>query len=108
MIQFFEKKSRISLLRNQTMPAAIQYITNEVADNWPAFVYIALGTVFSVCFLRERRAEVKVLKQLCAALEERMGTGFNRIERLMQPSITGPDLVKGEVSQGDRSEKRVA
>jgi len=46
---------------------------SEVADNWPAFVYMALTIGFSVCFLRERRAEIRLLKHLGAGLHERIG-----------------------------------
>jgi hypothetical protein len=55
---------------------------SEVADNWPAFVYIALTIGFSVCFLRERRAEVQLLKRLGAGLHERI----DRLEYMLAHS----------------------
>jgi hypothetical protein len=49
-----------------------QSVVREVGDNWPAFVYIALTIVFSICFLRERRAEIRLLKLLATGLHERI------------------------------------
>jgi hypothetical protein len=54
------------------MVSITESVVSEVADNWPAFVYIALTIGFSVCFLRERRAEIRLLKRLGAGLHERI------------------------------------
>jgi hypothetical protein len=65
---------------------SIQDVVSELADNWPAFVYIALMLGFSVVFLRERRGEVRVLKEMGAALEERMRIRFDHLEYLVEHS----------------------
>src|ERR1700735_1717661 len=68
--KMFREKSSLSLLRDQMV--TVQDVVSELADNWPAFVYIVLMLGFSILFLRERRAEAKVLKELSRALEERI------------------------------------
>ena len=45
----------------------------EIYENWPAFVYIALTIGFSICFLRERRAETQALREIGANLHDRLG-----------------------------------
>jgi hypothetical protein len=57
----------------------IQGLLSELADNWPAFVYIALTVGFSICFLRERRAEVQALRQIGAELNGRI----EKVERIL-------------------------
>jgi hypothetical protein len=68
------------------MTSMTQDVVNELADNWPAFVYIAVSLGFGVCFLRERRAEVRILKEMGAGLNERILTRFDRLERMVQQS----------------------
>jgi hypothetical protein len=64
------------------MESIAESVVNEVADNWPAFVYIALTIGFSVCFLCERRAEIQLLKRLGAGLHERI----DRLEHMVAHS----------------------
>jgi hypothetical protein len=66
------------------MVSITQSVVSEVADNWPAFVYIALSLGFSVCFLRERRAEIRILKQMGVGLHERISARFDRLEYMVE------------------------
>jgi hypothetical protein len=68
------------------MASITQYVVSEVADNWPAFVYIALTLGFSVCFLRERRAEIRILKEMGQGLQEGIRTRFDRLEYMVGQS----------------------
>ena len=89
------------------MEPIIRAITSEVADNWPAFLYIAIASGFSICFLRERRAETRILKKMGAGLEECVRLRFDRLEYLVQhselrPTVAGkskflPERVASEV-----------
>jgi len=60
------------------MATTIQELTAELADNWPAFVYIAMTVGFSICYFRERRAEKEILR-----------ARFDRLEMLLQQSAEG-------------------
>jgi hypothetical protein len=62
------------------MGTIIQSIKAELADNWPAFVFIAMTIVFSILFLRERRAETEELRQIAAGIHDRI----DRVERLLR------------------------
>jgi len=64
------------------MVSITESVATEVADNWPAFVYIALTIGFSIFFLRERRAEIYLLKRLGAGLNERI----DRLEYMLAHS----------------------
>jgi hypothetical protein len=64
------------------MVSITENVVTEVADNWPAFVYIALTIGFSVFFLRERRAETQLLKRIGACLNERI----DRLEYMLAHS----------------------
>jgi hypothetical protein len=64
------------------MVSITESVVNEVADNWPAFVYIGLTIGFSVCFLRERRAEIQLLKRLGTGIHERI----DRLEHMVAHS----------------------
>ncbi len=55
------------------MAAILKEIVSELADNWPAFVYIAMTIIFSILFFRERRAERKIID-----------ARFDRIESLLR------------------------
>jgi hypothetical protein len=66
------------------MDSIIQNVTGELADNWPAFLYILATTVFSICFLRERRAEARVMKEIGIDLQESIRARFDRLECLIQ------------------------
>jgi hypothetical protein len=59
------------------MVPTLQNITSELADNWPAFTYILMTLVFSVCFFRERRTEKK-----------NVSARFDRLESLI---LQAPD-----------------
>jgi hypothetical protein len=62
------------------MRPTMQGFIAEIYDNWPAFVYIGMTIGFSICFLRERRAETEALRQIGAGLHERI----DRVERLIK------------------------
>jgi hypothetical protein len=68
------------------MVSITESVVTELADNWPAFVYIALTIGFSVCFLRERRAEIRLLKRLGAGIHERI----DRLEHMVAHSRNVP------------------
>jgi hypothetical protein len=82
------------------MAGIIDEITSELADNWPAFVYIAMSLVFSVFFFRERRAEVRLTRQIGENIEETIRARFDRLEAMLRDSpIPGtPDLSTERVS----------
>lgn len=65
------------------MGSLSQAILAEIADNWPAFVYIGLTIGFSVCFLKERRAETRALKLIAERLELTVYQRFDRLERVI-------------------------
>ena len=67
------------------MPS-VQDVVNEVADNWPAFVYILLMLGFSICFLRERRRETRVLREMGERMQEGIRLRFDRLEQLVRES----------------------
>jgi hypothetical protein len=62
------------------MATIIQEAQAEIADNWPAFVYIATTIAFSILFLRQRRAETEALRQIGAGIHDRI----DRVERLIK------------------------
>jgi len=66
------------------MASVIQDVTTEISDNWPAFLYIAMTVGFSVCFLRERRAETRVLKQIGEGLQDSVRARFDRLEGMIE------------------------
>ena len=70
------------------MASIIQDIAGEVSDNWPAFLYILVATGFSIRFLSERRAETRVLRQMGEELHQTICIRLDRIEHLVQYSIT--------------------
>lgn len=84
------------------MGSIIQDLVSTVTDNWPAFLYIAMATGFSVCFLRERRAETRILKQMGAGLEECIRARFDRLEYLVQNANTRAAVVEGAENRRDR------
>ena len=50
----------------------MQAVLQELDENWPAFVYIALMIAFSIFFFRERRAEARAMRQTWAGLQEQI------------------------------------
>jgi len=48
------------------MDFSLRAVGQEVLSEWPYFLYLTLTIVFSVCFLRERRRE---MKHLAAAVD---------------------------------------
>ncbi len=66
------------------MASFTQEIAAELSDNWPAFLYIAVMTGFSIRFLYERRAETRVLRQLSDQVHETMRARFDRLEYLVR------------------------
>jgi hypothetical protein len=72
----------VFLYSKDQMESVGQSVAREVGDNWPAFIYIALTIGFSICFLRERRAEIRLLKLLATGLHERI----DRLERTLARS----------------------
>ena len=73
------------------MASVIQDVTTEISDNWPAFLYIAMTVGFSVCFLRERRAETRILKQIGEGLQDSVRARFDRLEGMIE-KIAAKDL----------------
>ncbi len=57
----------------------------SVAENWLGILYIVLTTVFSICFLRERRTESSRLREMIEQLEKGNRVRFDELERLVQP-----------------------
>ncbi len=66
------------------MASVIHEIGAELSDNWPAFLYIAMTVGFSVCFLRERRAETRLLKQIGEGLQDSVRARFDRLEGMIE------------------------
>lgn len=66
------------------MPSITEEVMVEIADNWPAFVYIVLMCISSVVFLRERRAEARILKQASANIQEQIRLRFDHLENLIR------------------------
>ncbi len=75
------------------MTKAMQEVVGELSDNWPAFVYIIMSAAFSIGFLRERRAETRLLRILGAELQESTRIRFERLEQII--------LEKIQTDQGD-------
>lgn len=53
----------------------LQALLAQLYDNWPAFVYILLMILFSICFFLDRRAEKRAADQVRAEI-------IHHIERL--------------------------
>lgn len=66
------------------MTAITDEVMVEIADNWPAFVYITLMCVSSVVFLRERRAEARILKQASVNIQDQIRRRFDRLECMIR------------------------
>ena len=82
------------------MATVFQDIASEVSDNWPAFLYIAVMTGFSIRFLCERRAEARILKKLGEELHATIHTRFDRLEYLVLSSGATEQFVEDrETSQ---------
>lgn len=65
------------------MQPLIPTLISEISDNWPAFLYILIATGFSICFLRERRAETRALRRIGDGLQESINARFDRLERII-------------------------
>jgi hypothetical protein len=83
------------------MSAIIQDMRLEIADNWPAFVYIALTIVFSICFFRERRAEARIVHRMGERIQENIRTRFDHLESLVRDGA----LLENSQSQPEREAK---
>ena len=68
------------------MGTIIQDLSSELADNWPAFTYILMTLVFSVCFFRERRAEKRLVQEISEGIQDDIRSRFDRLERLVRAS----------------------
>jgi hypothetical protein len=66
------------------MVLVIQDLRSEVADNWPAFTYIAMMIAFTFLFFRERRAEARHLRQMGERIQENIANRFDRLESLVR------------------------
>ncbi len=64
----------------------MDFISQEFAENWPAFLYILMTCVFSIFFLRERRSETHLLKQIGRGLEDSLLARFDRLEQMVRES----------------------
>lgn len=65
-----------------------QAAISEIADNWPAFVYILVTTGFSLAFLRERRQETRILKSTAESLQLTIDKRFSKLENLLLATDT--------------------
>jgi len=55
-------------------------VTETIVDNWPALVYIGIATGFSLGFLRERRAETRMVRELGESLKSEITSRLDKIE----------------------------
>ncbi len=60
------------------MRGFIDVIGSQIADNWPAFVYILMTIIFSVLFFRERKMETKTLQKRFDAIENLIRRSINQ------------------------------
>ncbi len=89
------------------MATVFQDISSEISDNWPAFLYIAVMSGFSIRFLCERRAETRMLKKLGEELHSTIHTRFDRLEYLVRRSSgTEPFANDHETSQFVTAKRR--
>ena len=56
----------------------------ELADNWPAFLYIFTMVGFSLRFLHERREETKTLRRIADELQHSYHERCDRLEALIR------------------------
>ncbi len=82
-----EKKTAVLTLQ-VTVTLIMHAILEEVAVDWPLFLYLALTSCFSICFLRDRRTESRALKQMNEQLEYRLTNRFRRLEYLIENANT--------------------
>jgi hypothetical protein len=68
------------------MGFTVQDLTAEIADNWPAFLYILMSLGFSFFFFRQRRAETQLVRQIGEGIQEEIRTRLDRLELLVQQS----------------------
>jgi len=80
-----------------------QAAISEIADNWPAFVYIMLTTGFSVAFLKERRRETRVLKSTAESLQLTFDKRFSRLESLLLSNYSDKREVRADTPKLDGS-----
>ena len=78
------------------MEFSLRAVGQEVLSEWPYFLYLVLTIAFSVCFLRERRREMKHLTAAVNRLQrtvdalreqsstEELVTSSRRPERLLR------------------------
>lgn len=66
------------------MASITEAIGSEIVENWPAFAYILVSAVFSICFFRERRAEVRDATLAATALQNIIGDRLDRLELLIR------------------------
>jgi len=64
----------------------LQDLKIELADNWPAFTYIGLTLGFSICYLRRRSAEVRLVKEIGERIQDDIRTRFDGLETLIRQS----------------------
>ena len=62
------------------MDNLIREMSSEIADNWPAFLFIANSAGFSILFLRERRAETRMLREAAETLQQGLHSRLDRLE----------------------------
>lgn len=85
------------------MRTVIQDAASEIADNWPAFVYIAMSLVFSFFFFRQRRAEARMVRDIAEGIHENISARLDRIELLIrhyseEPDLSGTDSDRAKVT----------
>jgi hypothetical protein len=85
------------------MDTFVQDIAAELADNWPAFVYIAMSIMFSFFFFRQRRAETRLVRQIGEGIQENITARLDRLESLIRKSAEtlppeGPSHARGRAT----------
>lgn len=95
--EIFLRKTRQRRTKVSMAGISQEFIT-QLADNWPAFVYIALSLGFSICYFLERRGERAAI---CAR--------FDQLESLIQRSgVSSPETLSSSrpSSQSSRPSSR--
>lgn len=67
---------------------SVRDVSAQIADNWPAFVYILLMVAFSICFFIENRAEALQRMEMSERLHDHIRERFDRLETLIRKSRT--------------------
>lgn len=80
------------------MASIFRDISGEIADNWPAFIYILMMVGFSVLFFRERLTEARDIRQMGERLQESILARFDRLERAVHDLADRPQTERQTTS----------